>query len=72
MRVRVDNPALVPELVAFLERQERGAVTADVGAGVAEVSLLGSYRDEAMRMRLYLLVRSWEAGETGRAAEILA
>jgi hypothetical protein len=72
MRLRVTDPALVPELVEFLQAR-LDVVAAQVGDDEVEVSLLGSYSNDAMRMELYLRVRAWEAGRIagGATAEIV-
>jgi hypothetical protein len=60
MRLRVSDSALLPELLAFLG--ETPDVVVDVvGDDEVEVSLVGSYAVDAMRMELYLRVRAWEA-----------
>ena len=60
MRVRISRPEHLGELVAFLER-EVDAVVTPVADDLVEVSLLGSYEPEAMRLELYLRLRAWEA-----------
>jgi hypothetical protein len=72
MRIRVSDPALLPELVEFLERREyMAAITRQVGDDELIVSLLGSYSADAMQMQLTLIIRAWEASRSGRAVEIL-
>jgi hypothetical protein len=69
MRVRVSDPALVPELLEFL--QSSGDVVARrLGDDEVEVSLLGSYGLDAMRMELYLRIRAWEAARSSRRASV--
>jgi hypothetical protein len=34
------------------------------------VSLLGSYREDAMRLALYLRLRAWEAGQRARGNDV--
>jgi hypothetical protein len=66
MRLRLTDPALVPELLDFLE--ETPDVVADVvGDDEVEVSLVGSYAVDAMRMELYLRIRAWEAARNAGA-----
>jgi hypothetical protein len=65
MRLRLTNPALVPDLLDFLQS------TPDVVAEVVsideiEVSLLGSLAHDAMRMDLDLRIRAWEAARDAR------
>ena len=72
MRIRVSDPALLPELVEFLERREyMAAITEQVGDDELIVSLLGSFSADVMQMQLTLIVRAWESGRSGRAVEIL-
>lgn len=44
MRIRIDNPGLLPELVAFLDRRVHLVVSAE-SAHEVEVSVLGSFAD---------------------------
>ena len=69
MRLRVSDPAFVPELVEFLQSR-LDQVAERVNENEVEVSLLGSYADDAMRMELYLRVRAWEAGQRARGVEV--
>ena len=69
MRLRLSDPSLVPELLAFL--QSTPDVIADVlDDGEVEVSLLGSHTFDAMRMELFLRVRAWEAAQKARGASV--
>jgi hypothetical protein len=70
MRIRLNDPSLLPELIEFLETRTDAVVT-EVGADEVEVTLLGSYAIEALRMELYLCIRAWEAARGGLVAEIL-
>jgi hypothetical protein len=71
MRVRVSEPRLLPDLLEFLAARCY-AVASQVGDDAIEVSLLGSFAPEAMRMLLYLLVRAWETGRrVGSVVEIV-
>jgi len=67
MRVRVSDPALVPELLEFLQAGT-DVVAETVSADEVEVSLIGSYGLDAMRMELYLRLRAWEAARNSRGA----
>jgi hypothetical protein len=71
MRIRLNNPSLLPDLVAFLEGRFDAVVT-ELADDELEVNLMGSYGHEAMQMELYLRIRAWEAarGATG-VAEIV-
>ena len=69
MRLRLSDPALIPELLDFL--QSTPDVVVDVvGDREVEVSLLGSYALDAMRMELYLRVRAWEAARASRGVAV--
>ena len=69
MRLRLNDPSLVPELLEFL--QSTPDVVVDVvGDGEVEVSLIGSYALDAMRMELYLRVRAWEAARAARGVAV--
>ena len=50
------------DVVATLETVECGEWMGREGDDEVEVSLVGSYNADAMRMELYLRVRAWEAG----------
>lgn len=70
MRIRINDTSLLPDLVEFLQTRTDAVVT-EVGAGEVEVTLLGSYALDAMRMELYLRIRAWEAARGGAVVEIL-
>jgi hypothetical protein len=53
MRLRLSDPALVPDLIDYLESTPDVVIDV-VGEGEVEVSLMGSYALDAMRMELYL------------------
>jgi hypothetical protein len=69
MRVRITTPEHLDDLASFLSA-ETNAVVQRLSAEELEVSLLGSYDDEAMRMDLYLRLRAWEAGRRPSGAEV--
>jgi hypothetical protein len=69
MRLHVEDPTLLPELLEFL-RARLDVVAVPVSDDEVDVSLLGSYANDAMRMELYLRVRAWEAAHTA-VVEIL-
>jgi hypothetical protein len=69
MRLRVSDPALVPELLEFLQSR-LDVVAEQVEADEVSLSLLGSYASDAMRMELYLRVRAWEAAQRSRGVEV--
>lgn len=60
MRVRITAPEQLEDLVEFLRREVDAAIV-NVSEDEIEVSLLGSYSHDAMRMELYLRLRAWEA-----------
>jgi hypothetical protein len=69
MRIRVSDPAFVPEFLEFLHSRV-DAVAERVGENEIDLSLLGSYAEDAMRLELYLRVRAWEAGQRARGVEV--
>ena len=69
MRIRLDDPTRLPELVEFLETRTDAVVNV-IGDDTVEVTLLGSFAVDAMRMELYLRIRAWEAAH-GAVAEIV-
>jgi hypothetical protein len=70
VRVSVNEPELVGDLLAFL--RERVHVTAEqVGVREVEVSQLGSMNAEARRLELDLMLQLWRAAHAGAVAEIL-
>ena len=58
MRVRVGDAASAADLGEFL-RTRIGAIVEQSGRGELEVSLLGSFGDDAMREELETAVRRW-------------
>ena len=69
MRLRVSNPALIPDLLEFL-RSRVDVVAEGVSDDEVEVSLVGSYNSDAMHMELYLRIRAWEAGRRSTGVEV--
>ena len=69
MRLRLSDPALLPDLLDFLQSSP-DAVVDVVGEDEVEVSVVGSYRLDTMRMELFLRVRAWEAAQTARGAVV--
>jgi hypothetical protein len=72
MRLRVTDPARIPELLAYLESTPD--VVADVvGDDEVEISLVGSYALDSMRMELILRIRAWEAAHASnqRVVEVV-
>jgi hypothetical protein len=60
MRLRLSDSSLVPDLLEFL-RSRPDVIVDVVDDDEVEVSLVGSYALDAMRMELYLRIRAWEA-----------
>ena len=60
MRLRLSDPSLIPDLLEFL-RARPDVIVDVVDDDEVEVSLVGSYALDAMRMELYLRIRAWEA-----------
>jgi hypothetical protein len=69
MRLRVSNPALIPDLLEFL-RSRVDVVAEEVSDNEVDVSLVGSYNADAMNIELYLRVRAWEAGRRSTGVEV--
>ena len=70
MRVEINDPELVPSLLAFL--RERVHLNADrLGPVEVEVSQLGSMNIEARRVELDLLLQVWRASQENARASIL-
>lgn len=67
--VRTNNSATTRLLVAYLTAATDIAVE-PVGEREVRVSLLGSYREEAMRLALYLRLRAWEAGQRAQGNDV--
>lgn len=69
MRVRISDPAQLDELIEFL-RTEPNAIVEPISDHEVEVSLLGSYQADAMRMQLYLRLRAWEAAHRAAGTRV--
>jgi hypothetical protein len=67
--VKIDNPALLPELLDDL--QSRSDVVAEaISDDTIRVNILGSYNTEHMRLATYLRVRAWEAAQRARGLSL--
>ena len=66
MRLRLSNPELVPELLEFLESWI-DLVTKRASENEVELSLLGSYNEDAAQMTVDLLARAWQASRDDKA-----
>ena len=60
--LRISDPGMRDVLIADL-RSRPDLVVAPGGEDTVEVSLLGSYNLDAMRMAIDLRVRAWEAAQ---------
>ncbi len=70
MRIEIDDPELVPSLLAFL--RERVHLNADrLGPLEVEVSQLGSMNIDARRVELDLLLQVWRASHQDVRTAIL-
>jgi hypothetical protein len=70
MRIEINDPELVPSLLAFL--RERVHLNADqVGPTEVEVSQLGSMNLEARRVELDLLLQVWRMSHASVRTAIL-
>lgn len=67
--VRTNSSAATALLVAYLTAATDIAVE-PVGALEVRVSLLGSYREDAMRLALYLRLRAWEAAQRAEGNDV--
>jgi hypothetical protein len=69
MRIRLSSADLLDELLEFL-RAEPSAVVEQLSDDEVEVSLLGSYQEDALRMQLYLRLRAWEAAHRASGVRV--
>ena len=70
MRIEINDPELVPSLLAFL--RERVHLNADrLGPVEIEVSQLGSMNRDARRVELDLLLQVWRASHENARTSIL-
>ena len=67
--VRTNSSAATELLLAYLSAVTDIAVE-PVGSREVRVSLLGSYREDAMRLALYLRLRAWEAGQRAEGIDV--
>ncbi len=67
--VRANSSSAALLLVAHLRESNDVAVELSAPNEV-RVSLLGSYRDDAMRLELYLRLRAWEAAQRAKGTEV--
>ncbi len=69
MRIRLSSADLLDDLLGFL-RAEPSAVAEQVSDDEVEVTLLGSYQQDALRMQLDLRLRAWEAAHRGSGVRV--
>ena len=67
--VRTNSSAATRLLLEYLSAVTDIAVE-PLGAHEVRVSLLGSYREDAMRLALYLRLRAWEAGQRADGVDV--
>jgi len=67
--VRTNSSAATRLLLEYLSAVTDIAVE-PVGVREVRVSLLGSYREDAMRLALYLRLRAWEAGQRADGVDV--
>lgn len=67
--MRISSPELLAELIEALTSWP-SAVVQQISPEELEVSLLGSYDEDAMRIELYLRLRAWEAGKRASGAHV--
>ena len=70
MKIQLDDPHLVPNLLAFL-REHVHVVADQVGPRVVEASLLGSKNSSERRLELDLMLQVWRATHDRVEAHIL-
>jgi hypothetical protein len=67
--VRTNSSAATRLLLAYLSAVTDIAVE-HLDDCQVRVSLLGSYREDAMRLALYLRLRAWEAGQRAEGVDV--
>jgi hypothetical protein len=67
--VKTNSNAATRLLLAYLTAVSDIAVE-PVGSREVRVSLLGSYREDAMRLALYLRLRAWEAARRAEGVDV--
>lgn len=67
--VRIDDPSLLPSLLADL-KSRTDVVAEAVGDDTIRINILGSYNSEQMRLATYLRVRAWEAAQHARGVDV--
>ena len=67
--IRLSDPSLIPELLAALADQPDVVAEIVPNDGI-EISILGSYNKDALRMVAYLRIRAWEAAQRARGRDV--
>jgi hypothetical protein len=67
--VRIDDPSLLPSLLADL-KSRTDVVAEAVSGDTIRINILGSYNSEQMRLATYLRVRAWEAAQHARGVDV--
>lgn len=67
--VRTNSSAATQLLLAYLSAASDIAAE-PLSPQEVRVSLLGSYREDAMRLALYLRLRAWEAGQRAEGIDV--
>jgi hypothetical protein len=67
--VRISDPALLATLVADLNARADVVATV-IGDDLINVSILGSYNGDALRVATYLRIRAWEAAQHARGSDV--
>jgi hypothetical protein len=67
--VKTNSNAATRLLLAYLTAVSDIAVE-PVGSREVRISLLGSYREDAMRLALYLRLRAWEAARRAEGVDV--
>jgi hypothetical protein len=67
--LRISDPAFLPFLLEDL-RARMDVVAEVIDDDAIEVTILGSYGQEGMRLALYLRVRAWEAAQRARGIDV--
>lgn len=68
-QARISDPSLLPDLLASLARQI-SVVAEAISDDEIEISVLGSYRPDAMRIEASLRLRAWEAAQRAQGRNV--
>lgn len=67
--VRANSSLAARCLLAHL-REATDVAVEQIGENEVRVSLLGSFRHDAMRLELYLRLRAWEAAQRAQGVDV--